>query len=265
MMRHLLRAEPGPPRRPTRARRHGRCMERAAAAQPVRGVVATIIAACLLIPIHARAGDLSGGVAITSQLVDRGLAITPAAPALQGAVSWTTPSGWSLALSGGVELDSPGHVAAAVVQLGRTFLLSENWRIQTGILYYHYASRLRANVYEPGVYLAYRDLLTFGVSCAYFPGDDKHKLHPAADLNFHRPLAGDFWITGGVGITRYTVSYGNPEHYYTGYYRYGQAGLMWSHGTWQVKLDRVLIDPAAPGYLRWLAASSWLATISWSF
>lgn len=261
MMRHLLRAEPGPHRRPTRARRHGRCM----AAWPVRGVVAAIIATCLLAPIRALAGDLSGGVAITSQLVDRGLAVTPASPVLQGAVSWTTPSGWSLALSGGVELDSPGHVAAAVARLGRTFSLSDNWRIQTGVLYYHYASRLRANAYEPGVYLAYRDLLTFGVACAYFPEADTHKLHPAADLNFHRPLAGDFWITAGVGIARYAVSDGNPEYYHTGYYRYGQAGLIWNHGTWQVELDRVLVDSAAPVYLRRQAAASWLATISWSF
>jgi hypothetical protein len=117
------------------------------------------------------------------------------------------------------------------------------------------------------VYWLYRDVLTFGVSGVYIADADEHKLHPAADLNFHWPLVGGFSLSGGVGIARYAVPYGRPpnEHYRTGYYRYGQAGLLWSHGAWQVELDRVAVDPDARRYLRGLVASPWLATVSLSF
>lgn len=231
-----------------------------------RALIAMLIAACLFAPARARAGDLSGTVSLASQLVDRGLAITPATPALQGGIAWTTPSGWSLGLSGGIELRSPGHVAESVARIARTWTLSDDWRMQTDVVYYHYAGRLHANVYEPGVYWVYRDVLTFGLSGVYVASADEHRVHPAADVNFHWPLAGGLFISGGFGVARYAVPYGYPnERYHTGYYRYGEAGLLWRHGAWQVELDRVAIDSGSHRYLRRLAASPWLLTLSRSF
>jgi len=243
--------------------------------RPVRGVpfgptvrafwVATL-AAGLLVPVQARAGQLSGTVSLASQLVDRGLAITSATPALQGGVAWTSSSGWSLGLSGGVELRPPAHVAESVARVARTWTVSETWRMQVDMVYYHYAGRLHANVYEPGVYWVYRDVLTFGLSGVYVASADEHRLHPAADLNFHWPVGGGLFISGGLGIARYAVPYGYPdERYHMGYYRYGQAGLLWSHGAWQVELDRVAIDPGSRRYLRSVAASPWLVILSRSF
>lgn len=230
-------------------------------------VVMTVIAACVLVPARVRAGDLSGTVSLASQLVDRGLAITAATPAVQGGIAWTTSSGWSLGLSGGTELRSPAHVAESVARVAHGWTLSGNWRMQVDMVYYHYAGRLRANVYEPGVYWVYRDVLTFGLSGVYIASADEHRLHPAADLNFHWPLAGGLFISGGLGIARYAVPYGYPpnERYHTGYYRYGEAGLLWSRGGWQVELDRVAIDPGSRRYLRRFAASPWLLTLSRSF
>ncbi|MGH8214231.1 MAG: hypothetical protein ACREPZ_00805 [Rhodanobacteraceae bacterium] len=225
------------------------------------------LATFLLVPVHAHAGELSGEVSVTSQLVDRGLAITSPTPALQGAVAWTTTSGWSLGLSGGIELRSPGHLAAGVARVAHAWALSGNWRMQADVVYYHYAGRLDADVYEPGVYWLYRDVLTFGLSGVHVVGADEHKLHPAADLNFHWPLAGGFSLSGGLGVARYAVPYGLSPHerYHTGYYRYGQAGLLWSHGAWQIEVDRVVVDSGARRYLGGLVASPWLATISRSF
>ena len=238
--------------------RHGRAR---------RPWIAAILAACLLVPVHARAGQWAGQVSLASQLVDRGLAITPPAPALQGAVAWTTTSGWSLGVSGGIELRSPGHLAAAVARIGRAWTLSPNWRMQADLVYYHYAGRLDADVYEPGLYWLYRDVLTFGVSGIHVVGTEGHELHPATDLNFHWPLGRNFALSAGLGIARYAVPYGHSPHerYHTGYYRYGQAGLIWSQGAWQVELDRVVVDSGAHGYLEGRVASPWLATISRSF
>ena len=263
---HRLRAQSGPRWGNAPCRHRNRSIGGVPFGPVVRVFVAAIIAAYLLVPVQARAGDLGGTVSLASQLVDRGLAITSATPALQGGVAWTTSSGWSLGLSGGVGLRSPGHVAESVARVARTWTVSENWRMQVDMVYYHYAGRLHANVYEPGVYWVYRDVLTFGLSGVYVASADEHRLHPAADLNFHWPLAGGFFISGGLGIARYAVPYGYPdERYHMGYYRYGEAGLLWSHGAWHVEFDRVAIDPGSRRYLRHLAASPWLVTLSRSF
>jgi hypothetical protein len=226
-----------------------------------------VVALFLLVPVHARADDLGGSASLASQLVDRGLAITPATPVLQGGVTWTTPSGWSGGLSGGIELRSPGHVAESVARVARAWTLSGNWRMQADLVYYHYAGRLHANVYEPGVYWMYRDVLTFGVSLVHIAGADEHALHPAADLNFRWPLGGNFSLSGGLGVARYAVPYGYPPHerYRTGYYRYGAAGLLWRNGAWQAELDRVAIDSGSRPYLNRYAASPWLIVLSRSF
>lgn len=233
----------------------------------IRVFIIAIVAAFLLVPAHARAGDLNGSASLASQLVDRGLAITSPTPVLQGGVAWTTPSGWSLGLSGGIELRSPGHVSESVARVAHAWTLSGNWRMQADMVYYHYTGRLHANVYEPGVYWVYRDVLTFGLSAVHVAGADEHTLHPAADLNFRWPLAGGFSFSGGVGIARYAVPYGSAryERYRTGYYRYGEAGLLWRHGAWQIELDRVAIDSGSRLYLRRYAASPWLVILSRSF
>lgn len=223
------------------------------------------IAACLCVPAHARAGTLNGEISLASQLVDRGLAITPVTPVVQGSVSWTTQSGWSLGLSAGVEGRSPGDVAAGVARLTRAWSVSENWRMQAGIVYYRYAGLRHANVYEPGVYWIYRDVLVFGLSEIHVAGEDGHRFHPAADLSLRWPLSDDFSVSAGIGVAHYAVAYGYPEQYYSSYYRYGEVGLLWGRGPWQVRLDRIAVDPDARSHLHGLVASPWLVTISRSF
>src|SRR3546814_20366133 len=68
-------------------------------------LTATVLA-CLSAPLHAQSRPFSGEVALSSQLVDRGLAISPATPIVQGSVSWMSPGGWSMGLAGGVELQN---------------------------------------------------------------------------------------------------------------------------------------------------------------
>lgn len=251
--------------RDTRARRRI-LRRRAMSGIATHALVLAFLATCLLVPLRARAGDLGGSASLASQLVDRGLAITSPTPVLQGGLTWTTSSGWSLGLSGGIELRSPGHIAESVAQVAHAWTLSGNWQVQADMVYYHYSGRLHANVYEPGVYWVYRDILTFGVSVVHVAGADEHSLHPAADLNFRWPLAGDFSLSGGLGVARYAVPYGGPpnERYRMGYYRYGEAGLLWRHGAWQAGLDRVAIDSGSR-YLHHYAASAWLVILSRSF
>ena len=98
--------------------------------------------------LHAQSSNFGGAVALSNQLVDRGLAVTPKTPVLQGALSWTTPSGWSLGLSASSETRSPGRVVEALAQASYAWSLSSDWQMQTGLLYYRYGNDSHWRVYD---------------------------------------------------------------------------------------------------------------------
>ncbi|MEP6907123.1 MAG: hypothetical protein ABI858_03960 [Pseudoxanthomonas sp.] len=243
------------------------------------------LAICLPASVHAQSTNLHAVVALSSQLVDRGLAITPATPILQGAVSWTLPDDWSLGLSGGTEVRSPRRISETLAQASRHWRLSSDWQMQASMLYYHYFGNARSRVYDRGemaIDWTYRDVLTFGLSAARVIGAGDHRPRAAADVNFNWPLGWQVSLSAGAGVAqalavrppdRYahgrggSYSYRRYAHLYDNGspYRYGHAGLMWSDGTWRVELDRIVTDSGAqrlPGYP---AAVPWVATISRSF
>lgn len=249
------------------------------------GFISMALAACLPAPLHAQSANLHAVVALSSQLVDRGLAITPATPTLQGAVSWTLPADWSLGLSGSTEVRSPGRVSETLAQASRHWKLSSDWQMQVSVLYYHYSGAARSRVYdrsETGIDWTYRDVLTFGLSAARVIGARDHRPRAAADVNFHWPLASQVSLSAGVGVAQ-ALAVRPPDHYaydrdgsygYRRYarlydngspYRYGHAGLMWSDGTWRVELDRIVTDSGARRPRGYPAAAPWVATISRSF
>lgn len=227
------------------------------------------MAVCVSAPLHAQSTGISGVVALSSQLVDRGQAVTPSTPILQGAASWTSPSGWSLGLSGSTELRSPGKVVEALAQASRYWSLSGDWQMQTGLLYYNYPGNSRSRVYnraELGVSWIYRDVLTFGLSAAHVFHSGNQRPRAAADVDFHWPLARDFSLSAGAGIAqtlirpRYPYTYDRPSHY-----AYGHVGLMWSRGPWRMELDHIQTDLETAARRGNLDVSPWVATLSWSF
>jgi len=243
-----------------------------------------------LIPVmpHAEGVNVSGAVALSSQLVNRGQAITPDTPILQGALSWTLPSGWALGLSAGTEVKSPGPVAEAFAQVSRNWSLSADWQTQASVAYYNYRGAASSRAHdqtEANLSLVYRDVLTFGVSAIYALDAGQQGPKWAADVDLHWPLPWSLTFTAGLGIAQslptshdsyepgYTAAYdGYGQEYGENYpsehvssYGYGHLGLIWSHGPWRVELDRVMIDPDKRREWGRLAASPWLATISWSF
>lgn len=249
--------------------------------------LAAALSACLCLPLHAQASSFNGSVALSSQLIDRGLAITPVAPILQGAVSWTTASGWVWGLSGGTQLRSTGHGSEALVQAGHYWALSGEWRMQTDLAYYAYPGNARAHAFdrtEGNVSWLYRDVLSFGLSAIVLAHGGDRQPRGAADLDVHWPLPGQFALSAGVGVAQplsAPLYYGMPAYgvydaygyYYGGryypyqrqrtgsYYGYGHLGVAWTHGGWRVELDRVATDPSQ----RDMAAAPWVATIAWSF
>jgi uncharacterized protein (TIGR02001 family) len=241
------------------------------------GIMSVAVAACLSTPLHAQSTTFNGAAALSSGLFDRGQAITGNTPILQGAVSLTSATGWSLGLSGSTELRSPGRLVEGLLQASRDWTLSSDWQMQASVLYYRYpgenGSRASDRA-EAGVHWTYRDVLTVGLSAIDSLGARDHQLSGATDLSFHWPLAWHFSLSAGVGVsqpipapyTRYRngySSYRDSDH--SGLHGYGHAGLLWSNGPWQIELDRIMADPATQRQWAAMNASPWVATISRSF
>jgi hypothetical protein len=259
------------------------------------GYAAVCIAVCLSSRVRAEPADFNGAVALSSQLVDRGQAITGDTPVLQAAASWNfatgesasgPPSGWSLGLVGSTEVRSPGRIVVTLLEASRYWPLTRDWQMQVGLLYYGYTGRIGSRAMdraETGVSWTYRDVLTLGLSAIYVIGAPGHQPRGAADLDLHWPLAGRFSLSIGAGISQSLATYDTCRCGYAsregegyerpyrhartaaGHYGYGHVGLLWSRGPWRLGLERIVTD--APAQQQWgdLGATPWVATVSRSF
>lgn len=254
------------------------------------GFTSLIIGVCLPLALHAQSTTFNGTVALSSQLVDRGQAITRDTPILQGAASWTfpaegaasqtLPSGWSLGLSGSTEVHSPSRLVEALVQASRYRSLSGDWQMQLSLLYYRYSGNPGSRAFdraETRANWSYRDVLTFGLSAIYAVGAKGHRPRGAVDIDLHWPLARHFSLSVGAGITQsprvpyapyshdYARSYDHAYASHAGHYSYGHMGLSWSNGPWRIELDRIVTAPETQQQWANPDVSPWVATISRSF
>lgn len=286
------RAGVAPPAYPARPRRAGRATRARPVIHNALGGIALIAGACLSLALHAQSTNFNGTLALSSQLVDRGQAITGSTPILQGAASWTfpaeaaasgaLPSGWSVELAGSMEVRSPRRMVATLAQVSRYWSLSDDWQMQVGLLYYAYAGQLGSRAFdrtETGINWIYRDVLTLGLSAIYVIGAKGRQPHGAADLDLHWPLARHFSLSIGAGITQSFVATDDScrcgyarsaDHDYEslygrtrgGHYGYGHVGLSWRNGPWRIALDRVATAPKAQQQWGGPGASLWVATVS---
>lgn len=243
-----------------------------------------IVGACLSPATHAQSANLSGTVALSSQLVDRGLPITSQTPIVQGSVAWATPRGWSLRLSASTEARSPDHFTETFAQAARYWTLAPDWQMGANLSYYDYPGSRQARTYdrvEAGMGWVYRDVLTFGLSVIDGVGPGDHQLRGSADVGFHWPLPGHFGFSAGAGIAQYPVvlhsrydhdhassyEYDGVTYYsYTRWdtYGYGHVGLMWTYASWRLELDRILTRGLKRPRNSFDTAP-WVATLSFSF
>ena len=254
----LLPALPGP------ARLRGRS-----------GLLAFVLAlAAAPASVHAQASRFSGEIALASQLVDQGLAITGDTPVVQGAVSWMSPRGWSLGLAGGVEARSPDRPVVVLARISRAWTPSGDWLAQASLLYYDYRGE-QGRVAIPdrthaNLYFTYRDTVTFGVSAIRLGDGGDRRMLGAADVDASWPLPRRFSLSAGAGIAQAVL---RPRYYYGSYgrrgrvqaYAYGSLGLAWHDGPWRLQLDRNMNSLGDRRAYGTDAPAQWVATASWSF
>jgi uncharacterized protein (TIGR02001 family) len=237
---------------------------------PAALLAAGWLLAGLAAPAHAQSSRFGGEVALASQLVDQGIAITADEPVLQGAVSWMAPGGWSFGVAGGVEARSPGTPVFTLARASHAWTPSADWLVQASLLYYDYRSRGRAAAPDrmhANLYFTWRDTLTFGVSAIHPAGDHPRRVLGAADAEIGWPLGRHFTLSAGAGVAQALVVRGYHYRYErVEGYRYGNLGLAWNEGPWRLQVDRTANSLGARGaYSGAGTPSDWVATLAWSF
>lgn len=230
------------------------------------GAVWMLVAAGAVAPAQAQSQAWSGVVALGSQLVDRGVAITPRGPILQAAGTWSPPGGWAIGASASAQLQAPRRIVETLAQVARSWSLSSDWQMQSNLLYYHYPRHGQARTYdrtEFGVGWIYRDVVTIGLSATHLNDYGGQRPRGAADLGLRWPVARHLSITASAGVAQELVpprgrSYDWPNHYY-----YGHLGLTWNEGPWRVDLAHIMSNRDTHGFQP--EVSPWVATVAWAF
>jgi hypothetical protein len=240
-------------------------------------LAAVVAQACLPAMVNAQS-RVDGKIALSSQLVDRGLAITPATPILQGAVSWASSSGWSLGAAGAVETGSPGTPVMALARVSRAWAPSAEWQAQASLLYYDYRATAMPDRLDANLYFTYRDLVSFGVSAIRIDNPRApRRLAGAADATLSWPIARHLSLSAGAGIGQATITtygyrrppspYGAARAYrydHVRSYAYGSLGVAWSDGPWRLQVDRNM-NSLGDRRVYGARAPGWVATLSRAF
>ncbi|NID15950.1 TorF family putative porin [Luteibacter yeojuensis] len=216
--------------------------------------------------VRAQASPLTGTVALSSQLVDRGMAVTRPGPVLQGALNWASPSGWSVGVSASAQDRSPRGFVGFVARIARSWSLSTDWQMQANLLDYRYPSHGRSRTYdrtELGVSWIYRDVLTFGLSASHLSRYGGQRPRGAADLGLRWPLAHGFALSASAGVAQELVPPRGTRYERRNHYYYGHAGLTWDNGPWRVEVAHIASHRDRPDYQPKVAP--WTATVAWAF
>lgn len=242
----------------------------------LRKFLAAMFLACPWLPLQAQSLRFGGELALSSQLVDQGLAITPATPILQASMAWTSPGGWSLGVAGGVELRAPGQPVLVLGRASRAWALSEDWMGQASLLYYDYRARRGVAIpdrVDANLYFTYRDLLSIGVTAMRPVDGPRQQLLGAADIELNYPLSRHLSLAAGAGIAQASIRAYGPHAYGAGYqgryaveaYGFGSLGLAWTSGRLRLQLDRNLNSLGDRRAYGSEGPRDWVATASWRF
>lgn len=230
------------------------------------GAIWMLVAAGAVAPAQAQSSAWGGVAALGSQLVDRGVAITPPGPILQGAGTWSLPEGWSVGASASAQLRTPRRIVETLAQVARSWSLSSDWQVQSNLLYYHYPRHGQARTYdrtELGVGWIYRDVLTLGLSATHLNDYGGQRPRGAADVGLRWPVARQLSITASAGVAQELVPPRGSDYDRRNHYYYGHLGLTWTEGPWRVDLAHIMSNRDKlrfqPG------VSPWVATVSWAF
>jgi len=208
------------------------------------------------------ASEWSGAVALSSQLVDRGVATTAPKPILQAAAHWTPDDDWTLSLSAAADAGSPASPLQSGLAATRTWTLSERWRWRAGLSHSRYlvagvrSWRVERNELQLG--WQYQDRAALTLSAVRLRGHAR--TYAALDLTWNRALTPQWSLAAGLGaaeVARYRDGVAR-----SGAYGYGHLGLVWRRGRCSAELYRLAADSGAPRPWNVARADPWALTLT---
>lgn len=229
-----------------------------------------LVAGSLAAGAAARAGDWSGFLAGTSDYVYRGASQTHGRPALQGDVHFESANGVFAGVWGSTA--QPGSGPERTLELnayaGCAWLLAPDWRAKLTAIHYAYLDTLWRGPREHDEIvgsLGFRDRVFASVAwspdLSGYTQSMQRARHAAAsyELASHLPLAGDWYLSGGVGyydLSRFL------EH---GYW-YWNGGIGYGRARYQLDLAYYGLD-ADPGGLPYSQSTraTGALTLTWRF
>ncbi|WP_235429760.1 hypothetical protein [Xanthomonas sp. GPE 39] len=213
----------------------------------------------------AAASDFGGAAGLSSQLVDRGIALTRDTSVLQGTLFWLPAPDWSVSVSASSALNAPGKILMVTAGVSRNWTLSDSWQMQVEVLRYSYPTNRINRMFnrnEASLGWTYRDRLSISLAAFQMPDNGlRQRWYGAADLSTHQPLIGALSLSAGIGVSQAPAAIYGMEH--TSHYNYGHAGLIYTTGHWNVELNRIFSNSHTgyPDHGLW----PWVASVSRSF
>jgi len=222
--------------------------------------LAALVACACATNALAQVRALSGELALSSELTERGAFVGERKPFLQGAMTFYDPSGWSAGLAVGLQEDG-SRTSRVIARTAYDWMLSNDWQSQAWLQYYAYPGDKASQVFdraEGGLNVGFRDLLVLGVSAFHYPHtySDSAPYRWTADVGARWPLGESVSLTAALGHASVKPS---------GRYSYGSAGLAWRRGAWQLEINYLDTDDRARALLRSSTPGHWSAAVAHSF
>jgi hypothetical protein len=210
-------------------------------------------------PASAQALAWSGEVALSSDMTDRGISPWLNSPIAQGVVALSDTTHWVASLSAAAALDR-GHSSQLAARAAGYWNLSQDWQLQTRLVFYTYPQSQHSWPYERTEGTlggSYRDLASLEYSWVRLSEGDS-RLYPAIDLGLRWPLAEQWSLAAGLGSAELAAWPGL-------HYRYADAGVVWRDGPWRASLRYLWTGQPVRGLFGEFAQPHISATVAWGF
>lgn len=200
----------------------------------------------------AQTRDVTGEIAVSSDLTERGFQTPIKRPIVQGLLTLYDATGWSAGAVLGMQTNGRRY-GRAIVRLAYDGVLSNDWQYQAVTQYYAYPDNPTAQLLdrlETALSFSYRDLITAGASVFRYPHtrDAARPMRWAVDLGGRLPIDEQFSLTGTIGLAEV-----RPQDRYA----YGSVGAAWRQGPWRATLSYLATDDRARSVYPGNTAGHW--------
>ncbi|SDK43743.1 hypothetical protein QRO11_10730 [Paracidovorax citrulli] len=219
-----------------------------------------LLACALPVAGTAQTRDVSGELAVSSDLIERGIFVGRPRPIVQGLLSFYDARGWSASAALGMQTYG-SRSTRAIVRGAYDGVIDNDWQYQASLQYYAYPGDPFFRLFdraEATVSTSFRDVFTLGLSAFRYvhTRDEISPMRWALDAGARWPLAPRWSLVGSLGVSAV-----RPR----GQYAYGSVGTTWAAGPWRAELNYLASDRWAQRHIMGASAGRWTVTVIRTF